>query len=300
MRYVWLGLNILVNFFLISFVIFLVSGLLPHAELWAIGITILVILLALSPVAESYNRRAFGCRKATAEEMEQMQSAWDAVTQAAAAKLPEAKQQSYQPELFVTDEDYPNAFAIGSKTVCVTWGMLASADTDELAGILGHELGHLRHGDTKIRSIATTMNMVGNACIWLVMLVVRFFDWLGRLFQLSAAATGDGETSLAMGLGRGFLWLFVAIPKLLIWILSWVIEVGTLAVGRKEEYNADRFSHEIGFGTGLMSALHKMQDSDPPTRGVWAALGRTHPPTAKRIEKLRALALDDVAASVEH
>jgi len=51
-----------------------------------------------------------------------------------------------KPELFVSDEPYPNAYALGTNTVIVTRGMLSLATEEELCAVAGHELGHIYHG----------------------------------------------------------------------------------------------------------------------------------------------------------
>ncbi|WP_062309568.1 M48 family metalloprotease [Alicyclobacillus sendaiensis] len=283
MRYVWLGLNLVVNYILIDAVC---SLFLPHPDLWAAIVALAIIALSLSPVAESINRMVYGCRPATREETEKMQAAWEAVTQAAAAKLPETKRNQYHPQLFVSDEEYPNAFALGTRTVCVTRGMLLGASRAELEGIMAHELGHLWYGDTKIRSVAVTMNMAGNICAWILTFVFIAFDVIMRLVQGVGTASGGLGVGLGIGAARVFLWIFAILAKALLWVLNRLISLGMLAVGRKEEFRADAFAREIGFGEGLVSALRKLEGFDLPTRGVWAALGRSHPPIPVRIDRL--------------
>ncbi|MCL6488234.1 MAG: M48 family metalloprotease [Alicyclobacillus mali] len=283
MRYLWLALNLVVNYILIDAVC---SLFLPLPDLWAAIIALAIIALSLSPLAESINRMIYGCRPATREEMEKMRTAWEAVTQAAAAKLPETKRHKYNPQLFVSDEEFPNAFALGTRTVCVTRGMLYGANEDELAGTMAHELGHLWYGDTKIRSVAVTMNMAGNICAWILTLVFIVFDVIMRVFQGVGTVSGGAGVGLGISVVRVFLWLFAMLAKAILWVLNRLISLGMLAVGRKEEFRADAFAREIGFGGGLVSVLHKMEGVDPPTRGAWAALERSHPPIPLRIERL--------------
>lgn len=78
------------------------------------------------------------------------------------------------PRLYVIPTDVPNAFATGRNenhaAVAVTEGILSMLDRDELAGVLSHELSHIRHRDTLIMtlaaSIATAISYIANIAQW--------------------------------------------------------------------------------------------------------------------------------------
>src|SRR6201996_7829310 len=65
------------------------------------------------------------------------------------------------PKVFITDEAQPNAFATGRSpehaAVCVTSGLLQQVNQEELAGVLAHELGHVKHRDTLTMTIVAVM-----------------------------------------------------------------------------------------------------------------------------------------------
>src|SRR5579864_4761956 len=65
------------------------------------------------------------------------------------------------PKLYVVDNDQPNAFATGRDpehgALCVTSGLLKRVDDEELAGVLAHELGHIKHRDTLTMTITATI-----------------------------------------------------------------------------------------------------------------------------------------------
>src|ERR1700744_3367218 len=73
---------------------------------------------------------------------------------AAQAQLP-------MPKVFITENPQPNAFATGRNpehaAVCVTSGLLAQVNQEELAGVLAHELGHVKHRDTLTMTITAVM-----------------------------------------------------------------------------------------------------------------------------------------------
>src|SRR5256885_15744363 len=73
---------------------------------------------------------------------------------AAQAKLP-------MPKVYITENPQPNAFATGRDpdhaAVCVTTGLLGQVSQEELAGVLAHELGHVKHRDTLTMTIVATV-----------------------------------------------------------------------------------------------------------------------------------------------
>src|SRR6202000_1953556 len=65
------------------------------------------------------------------------------------------------PKVYIVENDQPNAFATGRDpehaAVCVTSGLLARVNNEELAGVLAHELGHVKHRDTLTMTITAVM-----------------------------------------------------------------------------------------------------------------------------------------------
>lgn len=252
----WLVIAVLVGFRWSALILFALAG------------------LSLTPVGENIARFCFRCRKPTREEMFQIEGAWRTVIQAC-----NLDNRVYKPELFVSDQPFPNAFALGTQTVCVTRGLLRNASAEEIAGVLAHEVGHLEHGDTKRRLIATVINSAGNVAATIITVMViaigTFQEGFGR-------ASRDGWMVVASW-GFVFLALFL---KVCLWILQLLIQLGFLSVGRAEEFAADDFARQAGFANGLASFLRKIEDIDIQPVGLWAAITRTHPPTAERIDRL--------------
>lgn len=259
MNYIFLVLTVVVNWFVIGVACSIFT---KEAEIWSVIITGIIIALAVSPLAEWIIRQFYGCRPATKEENEIIERAWLLVNQAVKEDLPQ------EPELYVSDQKFPNAFAIGRKTICVTRGLLLGAGTDELAGVLAHEMGHLHYGDSRHRSIVVAMNMAGNiASIVLIVFVsiIGIFDRKGLGLLLAS---------------------FALLLKGILWVLNKLIDMGHLVIGRKEELRADEYAKALGFGAGLKKYLKKVEKLDVAPIGLWAALSRTHPPIAARIERL--------------
>lgn len=194
------------------------------------------------------------------------------------------------PRVFIIPERSPNAFATGRNprhaVVAVTEGLLQMLDREELAGVLGHELAHVKHYDMLTGTIAAS-------CAGAVMMIASIARW-GAIF---GGFRGDdrGGNPIAM--------LAVAIFAPIAAVLV------QTAISRSREFDADRGGAEIAGGPhGLMRALAKlergasmipMSDPAPATENLFIVnplrgqsmlrLFSTHPATADRIEALRAL-----------
>src|SRR5436305_990546 len=192
------------------------------------------------------------------------------------------------PKMYVIPTDSPNAFATGRNpehaSVAMTQGILNLLTDEELEGVLAHELGHVRNCDILISSIAAT---VAGAITYLA----EMARW-GMIF-------GGYERDRDNRGGGGFAALFMLI---LAPIAAMLIQ---LAVSRSREYQADETgAHFTGNPYALASALAKLDAyskrvplvATPSTAhlfiiqpflgmnfGSWFS---THPPIAKRIERL--------------
>jgi len=191
-----------------------------------------------------------------------------------------------KPQIAIADSQVPNAFATGrnqsNATVAVTSGLLRTLDQEELEGVLAHELAHIKNRDVMVMTIASFLST-------LAFIVVRW----GWLFS------GDGENQAP---------IYVAIlVSLVVWVLSFLL---IRALSRYREYAADRGGASItGNPSALASALMSIDgrmDNVPsedlreqaemnaffiiPIRsGFIGKIASSHPPTEKRIEKLREL-----------
>ncbi len=193
------------------------------------------------------------------------------------------------PRVYLSPEPQPNAFATGrnpsNAVVCVTRGLLQVLDTEQVRGVLAHEMSHVRNRDILIGSVAAALAMA-------ITLIARLAMW-GAMF-------GGGGGDRDNGNVVGALLLALLAP-----LAAAVIQ---MAISRSREYEADR-SAALLLGTGepLAQALEKidayakrvpMQVApaqatayivNPLTgrRVQFANLFSTHPPTADRIARLR-------------
>ncbi|HZP23735.1 MAG TPA: zinc metalloprotease HtpX [Terriglobales bacterium] len=188
------------------------------------------------------------------------------------------------PKMYVIPTDSPNAFATGRNpkhaSVAVTEGILNLLNDEELEGVLAHELGHVRNRDILISSVAATLAGA-----------ITMLARMGFFFGM-----GDREDRE----GGGFVGLLMLI---LAPIAATLIQ---LAVSRSREYQADATGAQLtGNPYALASALRKLDayskrvpmQASPSTAHLFivapllggisfANLFSTHPPIAKRIERL--------------
>ncbi len=187
-----------------------------------------------------------------------------------------------KPKVYIVNTDVPNAFATGRSpkhsAVAVTKGLMGLND-EELEGVLGHEIGHIRNRDTLVATMAATI--------------------AGAISVLAQI----GYTSMFFGRGReggnllGLIFIIIFAPLAALFV--------RLAISRSREYKADNFGAILTKKPhALASALRKISESAQknPLKGnlatshLWivnpfrgdkfAELFSTHPPIEKRIERL--------------
>ncbi len=192
----------------------------------------------------------------------------------------------------VTREELPRVYEtveritgrVGLPTVAVTQGILGLLNDDELQGVLAHELGHVRNRDILISSIAATLAGA-------ITFLARMGYWASMFGGFGGRDDRDRE-----GGGLGALLMLILAP-----IAATLIQ---LAVSRSREYEADATgAHFTGNPYALASALQKLDiysrraplPATPstahlfiiqPLLGGFGNLFSTHPPVAKRIERL--------------
>jgi heat shock protein HtpX len=213
------------------------------------------------------------------------------------------------PKVYLIDDTAPNAFATGRDpshaSIAVTTGLLQKLDREELQGVIGHELAHVRNFDIRFTLVVAVM--VGAIAI-LADFFLRFTFWGG---------VGRSRSDRGGGGGAQIVIVVVAIAlAILAPIISRFIQ---LAVSRQREYLADASSVELTRNPyGLERALAKIS-GDPEVlevanRGTQhmyftnpikkfeersSGLMSTHPSIIDRINRLRALTGDPPLGSAE-
>jgi heat shock protein HtpX len=193
------------------------------------------------------------------------------------------------PKLYVIPTESPNAFATGRNpshaSVAVTEGILNLLNDEELEGVLAHELGHVNNRDILISSVAAT---IAGA--------ITMLASMGRWAMIFGGFGGRDERDRGGGFAALLMLILAPIAATLI----------QLAVSRSREYQADATgAHFTGNPYALASALSKLDaysrrlpmQATPSTAHLFiiqpllggmsfANLFSTHPPIAKRIERL--------------
>ena len=160
---IYLGVNVL-----IIGAVFTALFMLPFG--WGIvaGLIVYVasVIMALSPVGEFILRVQNGCRKITdPADINRLEPLFREVYYKAKKANPMI---SSDVRLFINDDESPNAFATGRKTMCVTRGLLSHSD-EEIKATLGHEFGHLAHKDTDRVLVVG----VGNTIITIIFMIIQ-------------------------------------------------------------------------------------------------------------------------------
>jgi heat shock protein HtpX len=189
------------------------------------------------------------------------------------------------PKIYVIPNESPNAFATGRNpshaSVAVTHGILGLLTDEELEGVLAHELGHVNNRDILISSVAAT--------------IAGAITMLASMGRFAMIFGGGGRHRRGGGLSALFMLIVAPIAASLI----------QLAVSRSREYQADATgAHFTGNPYALASALQKLDaysrrmpmQATPSTAHLFiiqpllgmnfGSLFSTHPPIAKRIERL--------------
>ena len=195
------------------------------------------------------------------------------------------------PRVYIAENPQPNAFATGRSpehaAVCATTGILRKLNQEELAGVLAHELSHVKNRDTLIMTITAT---VAGA----ISMVANFLFFFGG---------GGGRRNNPLG-GIGALLVLILAP-----LAAALVQ---MAISRTREYEADRSGAMLsGRPLWLASALRRISvaaattentvaEAHPSTAhlcivnplhgGGMAGLFSTHPSTEDRIARLEAMA----------
>ncbi len=204
-----------------------------------------------------------------------------------------ARAEMPMPRVYIVENEQPNAFATGRDpehaAVAATTGLLRMLSSEEVAGVIAHELAHVRHRDTLIMTL--TASLAGA-----IGMLANFAFFFGG---------GRDENGNASPLGWiGLLAVMILAPLTAVMVQA--------AISRGREFEADRGGAEIsGRPLWLASALSKIQrgaeaipnnvaERNPATAHLfivnplhgfaWDRMFSTHPSTDERIARLRALA----------
>jgi heat shock protein HtpX len=204
------------------------------------------------------------------------------------------------PKVYIADEEQPNAFATGRSpehaAVCVNSGLLRLLSHEEVAGVLAHELSHVRNRDTLTMTIAATLSGA-----------IGMLASFGGMFGGGRDSNGNRVASPIVAIAAMFLAPLAA-------------SLVQMAISRSREFEADRCGAELtGHPLWLASALRKLERgtelipnetadahpamahlyiANPLSGGGLAGLFATHPSMDERVARLEAMAGQLPAAAV--
>ncbi len=187
------------------------------------------------------------------------------------------------PDLYVMESETPNAFATGRSpsngVVCVTTGLLRHLDSQEVEGVLAHEIGHIANRDTLIQAVAGTL--------------AGAVSMLAQLLWFSSLSGENRHPAFMLG---GML------------LAPFAASLVKAAISRSREYTADATAAQYTDASYLASALQRIEAAASqrpmqsgargtshmfivnPFRGdTLSRLFSTHPPTEERVQRLRQL-----------
>ena len=205
------------------------------------------------------------------------------------------------PDVYIIDDDAPNAFATGRKpetaSVAVTTGLLKVLDRDELQGVIAHEMGHIRNRDVLYMMMVGVMMGV---IVILAQVGLRSMFW-GGMGRRRTSSRGKG------GEAQAILMIVAIVLMILAPIIAQLIY---FALSRRREYLADASAAAFTrYPEGLASALEKISRKPAKLRSATKATApmyivnplkvtsrglsdvtSTHPPISERVKILRSLA----------
>ena len=220
--------------------------------------------------SDSVVLKMYSAREVSREEAPQLYGLVENL--AANAELP-------MPRVYIINEDTPNAFATGRNpshaAVAVTTGIMRALDYNELSGVLGHELAHVKNRDILTGTIAAMMATV-------ITYTAQFFAFFG-----GRSDDDEGGNPIA--------------ALLMVFLTPLAASLIQMAISRSREYEADHDGAEIcGNANYLADALEKIATPATahmfiinPFSGIGSTMSRlfsTHPDTSDRIARLRAQA----------
>ena len=200
------------------------------------------------------------------------------------------------PRVYIIENDQPNAFATGRDpehaAVAATTGLLRMLSPEEIAGVMAHELAHVKNRDTLIMTITAT---IAGA----ISMIANF----GMFFGASQSNNGEGQGGNPLGMIGGIL---VAI------LAPFAAMIVQMAISHTREYEADRIGAEIcGRPLWLADALTNIHnyahqipnyqaEANPATAHLFIAnplhgrsfdsLFSTHPAMEERVRRLHEMA----------
>lgn len=237
---------------------------------------IVTVLISLSPIGEWTLAAFAGAREIKRKDFKiRLIPLLEIVFEQAKEKTPSMVSSI---RLKIIHDQSPNAFAIGRRTICVTDGLLNLTD-EEIMAVFAHEVGHLAYGHSTIQLLIGGGNVFISGCL----LILKAICWIISAF--CGLITGIATRSFLAGT---FATLVASVSAGLIWLWTKFCMLFLMWSMRQNEYVADAYAFQLGYGVILASILDRHMCS-APNNGLLKALYSTHPHSDDRIAKLQEL-----------
>jgi heat shock protein HtpX len=263
----------------------------------AYGVTIIAVVIAMLMSAGSYFAgdklvlATSGAKEVTQQSAPQLMNVVQEM--ALAANVP-------MPKVYIIDDTAPNAFATGRDpkhaSVAITTGLLQKLDREELQGVIGHELSHVRNFDIRFALLVAVL--VGSIAL-MADFFLRFTFWGG-------GRRGGGDRDRGGGGLQAIIFVLAIVLAIIAPVIARLVQ---LAVSRQREYLADASSVELTRNPrGLEQALAKiagdrevLEVANRATQHLYftnpikkfeersSSMFSTHPNIVDRINRLRQL-----------
>jgi len=240
------------------------------------------LMIALSPVGEWILRLQTGCKKIKRiDQINFLEPLFREVYQSAKRLDPTLPDDI---QLYINSDETANAFATGRKTICVTEGLLRMPEA-QIKATLAHEFGHLAHKDTDLILLVSVGNMIVNAIIISIKVVIEII----HITMLFMSLFIGGREGFVAGICTTLYRLMIsACVAFLTWIWTKIGVLLVMKTSRANEYEADAFAYELGFGNELCLLLESFGTATG-AKGLFANLASSHPENRDRIAKLQEL-----------
>jgi heat shock protein HtpX len=286
-----LTLRMIMSFVILTLLYLVFLGVLVYLGVGFIPITVVasVLIIAQWYFSDKIVLWSSGAKVVTREQFPELHGLVERIV--AMNNLP-------KPKIAVINSSVPNAFATGksqrSSVVAVTTGLMDILDSEELEGVIAHELTHIRNRDVLVITLASLFSTVA----WYLMQ----FGFYGGLYGGGMGGYGGGRDR---GGGGGAILIMLAVAAVT-WLVSFLV---IRAISRYREFAADRGSAQMtGKPVQLANALMKISGTMQrvPNRDLRkveglnaffiipvnsgrqtiANLFSTHPPVQMRVQKL--------------
>ncbi len=173
-------------------------------------------------------------------------------------------------KLHIIDSLTVNAMAIGKSTLAITQGVIDTLSSEELKGIMAHEISHIYYGDTK----ATIINIIGNGIFSIQIILLKITL---KLFEYFTMLLPDRAMKTIVNILQVMFELWISV----------ILLTGTIIFSshkRSCEFKADEFAFKCGYGAQLIEALYIIKKMNLGQKvSIISRMQASHPRISKRI-----------------